>query len=87
MMRFIIGVFIGYAITRIVLNPYVQKNKLFLRKEKYLLAQLKSQKTQIAFNAEQFLVTQYPDISKERLFKLVRSIINTHDNSIQTSNA
>ena len=42
--KFLTGIIAGAIVTRILLNQYVQKNSVYMRKEKYLLEQLKKEK-------------------------------------------
>jgi len=41
-MRILIGILIGIALTRLYLNPLLQKNAMYVQKEKYLLNKLKT---------------------------------------------
>jgi len=42
--KFLTGIIVGGIVTRVLLNQYVQDRKVFMRKEKYLLGQLKKEK-------------------------------------------
>lgn len=41
-MKLLIGILIGIALTRLYLNPLLQKNAVYMQKEKYLLNKLKT---------------------------------------------
>lgn len=43
-MKLLIGIVIGFGITRLFLHPLLQKNAMYLEKEKYLLDKLEEYK-------------------------------------------
>ena len=44
----ILGMFLGFLITRLVLNPKLQKTSMYMEKEKYLINKLKEANSEIS---------------------------------------
>lgn len=80
-MRFIIGLLIGFGITRVILNPILQKNKIYLEKEKEWKQRAKQTVEDVSQNVDEFIKLNYPGMRKEERESYVEEIVKS-DNAI-----